>query len=248
MRRDRRRYAVAVTEEHATEAEEEYLQSLFWLHEAGLPMTGANLARAMQLSAPTVHEMIGRLERDGYVDRDADKTIRFTEPGREYAEHVVSRHRLIERFLTDVVGVPWDDVHEEAERLEHAMSPRFEAYVRSSVDEATTCPHGHPIIPGRRIEGVPLADVEEGAKVTILRFENEAEDLLHYLKAAGLEPGLEGAVARADDEEVVVSDNGAEHAVTASVAETVSVIADPSPPPRTALPDQLVLGRDRYGR
>jgi DtxR family transcriptional regulator, Mn-dependent transcriptional regulator len=237
-----------MSDEHATDAEEEYLQVLFWLFEAQLPMTAANVARAMQLSAPTVHEMVGRLERDGYITRDTDKSIGFTEDGREHAEQIVSRHRLIERFLTDVVGVPWDDVHEEAEKLEHAMSPRFEAYVRSSVADATTCPHGHPIIPGRRIEGVPLADVEEGAKVTILRFENEAEDLLHYLKAAGLEPGLEGTVARVDDEEVVVSDNGAEHAVTASVAETVSVIADPSPPPRTALPDQLVLGRDRYGR
>jgi DtxR family Mn-dependent transcriptional regulator len=237
-----------MTEDHATEAEEEYLQVLFWLHEAQLPMTAANVARAMQLSAPTVHEMVGRLVGDGYVTRDEDKTIRFTEHGREHAEQIVSRHRLIERFLTDVVGVPWDDVHEEAEKLEHAMSPRFEAYVQAAVGDAKTCPHGHPIEPGTRIEGVPLADVEEGAKVTILRFENEAEDLLHYLKAAGLEPGLEGTVARTGDEDVVVSDGGGEHTVTTSVAETVSVLADPSPPPRTALPEQLVLGRDRYGR
>jgi DtxR family Mn-dependent transcriptional regulator len=237
-----------MSEEHATEAEEEYLQSLFWLHEAALPMTGANLARAMQLSPPTVHEMLGRLERDGYVSRDADKTIAFTEHGRQHAEHIVSRHRLIERFLTDVVGVPWDDVHEEAEHLEHGMSPRFEAYVRSAVGDAKTCPHGHPIVPGQRIEGVPLADVEAGARVTILRFENEAEDLLHYLKAAGLEPGLEGVVERAGDGEVVVRSHGRESAVTASVAETVSVLADPSPPVRTALPEQLVLGKDRYGR
>jgi DtxR family Mn-dependent transcriptional regulator len=238
----------AMSEARATEAEEEYLQTLFWLHEAGLPMTAANVARAMQLSAPTVHEMVGRLEREGYITRDEDKTIGFTEHGREHAEQIVSRHRLIERFLTDVVGVPWDDVHEEAERLEHAMSPRFEAYVRSSVGNAKTCPHGHPIVPGQRIEGVPLADVEPGAQVRILRFENEAEDLLHYLKSVGLEPGLEGKVARADDEEVVVTANGDEHPVTASVAETVSVLADPSPPARTALPEQLVLGRDRYGR
>jgi DtxR family transcriptional regulator, Mn-dependent transcriptional regulator len=238
----------SMSEEHATEAEEEYLQSLFWLHEAGLPMTGANLSRAMQLSAPTVHEMLGRLERDGYVCRDADKTIRFTEDGRQHAEHIVSRHRLIERFLTDVVGVPWDDVHEEAEHLEHAMSPRFEAYVRAAVGDAKTCPHGHPIVPARRIEGVPLADVETGAQVRVLRFENEAEDLLHYLKDAGLEPGMQGVVERADGDEVVVSADGRSCTVTASVAETVSVLADPSPPARTALPEQLVLSKDRYGR
>jgi DtxR family Mn-dependent transcriptional regulator len=237
-----------MTEHEATEAEEEYLQTLFWLHEAGLPMTAANVARAMQLSAPTVHEMIGRLEGDGYITRDTDKAIHFTEHGREHAQSIVSRHRLIERFLTDVVGVPWDDVHEEAEHLEHAMSPRFEAYVRAAVGDAKTCPHGHPIVAGTRIEGVPLADVQEGAKVQVLRFENEAEDLLHYLKAAQLEPGLEGTVTARGADEVVVEADGVRCEVTRSVAETVSVIADPSPPPRTALPDQLVLGKERYGR
>ena len=146
------------------------------------------------------------------------------------------------------MGVPWDDVHEEAERLEHAMSPRFEAYVKAAVGDAATCPHGHPIRPGRRIEGVPLADVEPGAAVTILRFENEAEDLLHYLKDAGLEPGLKGTLRSSDDEHVVVADGDAEIEITRSVAETVSVTADPSPPPRTALPEQLVLAKERYGR
>src|SRR5438067_1071309 len=87
-----------------------------------------------------------------------------------------------------------------------------------------------------------------GAKVTILRLENEAEDLLHYLKAAGIEPGLAGEVASNDGETVSVRADAAMATVTASVAETVSVLADPSPPPRTALPEQLVLGRERYGR
>jgi DtxR family Mn-dependent transcriptional regulator len=234
--------------EHATEAEEEYLQSIFWLQEAGLPMTAANLARAMQLSAPTVHEMLGRLEKDGYVTRGEDRVVAFTEEGRGHAEEITSRHRLIERFLTDVVGVPWDDVHEEAERMEHAMSPRFEAYVRSAIGDATTCPHGHPIKVGERIVGVPLADCEIGAKVTVLRLENEAEDLLHYLKRAGIEPGLEGTLSAADADEVTVAAADGGHTITRSVAETVAVLADPSPPPRTAVPGQLVLGKDRYGR
>jgi DtxR family Mn-dependent transcriptional regulator len=234
--------------EHATIAEEEYLQTLFWLYEAGLPMTGANVARAMQLSAPTVHEMIGRLERDGYITRAADKTISFTDSGRQHAEGIVSRHRLIERFLTDVLGIPWDEVHEEAERLEHAMSPVLEERMLAAIGDAKTCPHGHPISAGDRIEGVPLADVEPGAKVMILRFENEAEDLLHYLRRSGLEPGLEGTLAEKNGEEVIVDADGRRLSVTASVAETVSVTADPSPPPRTALPEQLVLSKDRYGR
>jgi DtxR family transcriptional regulator, iron-dependent repressor len=237
-----------VASQHATTAEEEYLESLFWLFEAGLPMTGANLAKAMQLSAPTVHEMLGRLERDGYIVRDSGRAIDFTPEGRQHAEHIVSRHRMIERFLTDVVGVPWDDVHEEAEKLQHAMTPRFEAYVRASVGDAKTCPHGHPIRVGERIDGVPLADCATGSKATILRLENEAEDLLHYLKDAGIEPGLEGRVTANDGEFVTVAGEGWSATVTMSVAETVSVLADPSPPARIALPEQLVLGRERYGR
>jgi DtxR family transcriptional regulator, Mn-dependent transcriptional regulator len=234
--------------DHATVAEEEYLQTLFWLQEAGLPMTGANVARAMQLSPPTVHEMIGRLERDGYITRAGDKTISFTDTGAEHAEGVVRRHRLIERFLTDVLGIPWDEVHEEAERLEHAMSPVLEERMLAAIGDAKTCPHGHPIVAGTRIEGVPLADVEPGASVQVLRLENEAEDLLHYLKDQGLEPGMSATVREDDGDDVVLDAGGTEVRVLRTVAETVSVVADPSPPPRVALPEQLVLARDRYGR
>jgi DtxR family transcriptional regulator, Mn-dependent transcriptional regulator len=237
-----------MSHDHATVAEEEYLQTIFWLQEAGLPMTGANVARAMQLSAPTVHEMIGRLERDGYVTRGADKALAFTDNGREHAEGIVRRHRLIERFLTDVLGIPWDEVHEEAERLEHAMSPVLEGRMLAAIGDAKTCPHGHPIHVGERIVGVPLADVEQGAKVRILRFENEAEDLLHYLKDSGVEPGLDGELTEAGEDHIIVTLEGRPCEVSRSVAETVSVVADPSPPPRTALPEQLVLSKDRYGR
>jgi DtxR family Mn-dependent transcriptional regulator len=235
---------------HATVAEEEYLQTLFWLHEAGLSMTGANVARAMQLSPPTVHEMVGRLERDGYITRGDDKTISFTPSGQEHAEGIVRRHRLIERFLTDVLGIPWDEVHEEAERLEHAMSPVLEERMLAAIGDAKTCPHGHPIGAGTRIQGVPLADVTEGASIKVLRFENEAEELLHYLKTTGIEPGVEGTVetAGSDGGEVVVRAGDRTLTVDGTVAETVSVVADPSPPPRVALPEQLVLSRDRYGR
>ncbi len=233
----------------ATVAEEEYLQTIFWLMEAGLPITGANIARAMQLSPPTVHEMIKRLERDGYVTRSDDKMLHLTEDGRAEAEQITRRHRMIERFLTDVLKIPWDEVHEEAERLEHAMSPVLEERMRAAIGEATTCPHGHPIS-GVREQGAPLADVDVGAEVRILRFENEAESLLHYLKDIGLEPGLKGKVTSSETDAVVVTadDDGKAIEVQRTVAETVTVRADPAPPPRAALPEQLVIAADRYGR
>jgi DtxR family Mn-dependent transcriptional regulator len=232
----------------ATVAEEEYLQIMFWLEEAGLPINGANIARAMQLSPPTVHEMIGRLEGDGYVERADDKSLTFTDKGRGEAEAISRRHRLIERFLTDVLGIPWDEVHEEAERIEHAMSPVLEERMRAAIGDATTCPHGHPIVEGIREQGSLLADVEVGAAVTVLRFENEAEELLHYLKAAGIDPGLEGKVESSDGERVTIASADGVHEVSRSVAETVSVRADPAPPARATIPEQLVLSSDRYGR
>ena len=237
-----------MTAAQATVAEEEYLQMMFWLEEAGLPITGANIARAMQLSPPTVHEMIGRLADDGYVARADDKSLAFTGKGRSEAEAITRRHRLIERFLTDVLGIPWDEVHEEAERLEHAMSPVLEERMLAAIGDAKTCPHGHPIVEGAREQGVLLADVEPGASVRVLRFENEAEEILHYLKDAGLRPQLEGTLESSGDEEVVLASEDGKHAISKSVAETVSVRADPAPEPRPPLPEQLVISSDRYGR
>ena len=238
-----------MSHDHATVAEEEYLQTIFWLQEAGLPMTGANVARAMQLSAPTVHEMIGRLERDGYVTRGADKALAFTDNGREHAEGIVRRHRLIERFLTDVLE------HPVGRGARGGRAARARDVARAGVAHAGRHRRrqdlsARPSDPRRRarIVGVPLADVEEGASVRILRFENEAEDLLHYLKDSGIEPGLEGTLTEHDDEHVIVTLDGRPCEVSRSVAETVSVVADPSPEPRTALPEQLVLSKDRYGR
>src|ERR671928_1311989 len=137
--------------------------------------------------------------------RAGDKTISFTGVGREHAEQIVRRHRLIERFLTDVLGIPWDEVHEEAERLEHAMSPVLEQRMLAAIGDAKTCPHGHPLVEGVREQGALLADVEPGASVHVLRFENEAEELLHYLKQAGLRPGLDGTIESSGGEEVVIA-------------------------------------------
>ena len=144
--------------------------------------------------------------------------------------------------------MPWDEVHEEAERLEHAMSPVLEERMLAAIGDAKTCPHGHPLVEGAREPGVLLADVEPGASVHVLRFENEAEELLHYLKDSGLHPGLEGELESSGDDEIVVASGDDRHSVSRSVAETVSVRADPAPPPRAPLPEALELSSDRYGR
>ena len=232
-----------MSQENATVAEQEYLEIMFWLEEAGLPMTGANIARAMQLSPPTVHEMIGRLIDDGYVERNADKSLAFTESGREHASHIVRRHRMIERFLTDVLGIPWDEVHEEAERIEHAMSPVLEERMRAAIGDATTCPHGHPIVEGVREQGSLLADVEVGADVASCASRTRPRSCSTTSRTPASSPGLEGKVESSDDDGVTIASADGAHEVTRSVAETVSVRADPAPPPRAAIPEQLVLSQ-----
>jgi DtxR family Mn-dependent transcriptional regulator len=128
------------------------------------------------------------------------------------------------------------------------MSPVLEKRMLAAIGDAKTCPHGHPLVEGVREQGALLADVEPGAAVHVLRFENEAEELLHYLKQAGMRPGLDGTLERSAADEVVLSSADGSHVVSRSVAETVSVRADPSPPPRAPLPEQLELSSDRYGR
>ena len=110
------------------------------------------------------------------------------------------------------------------------MSPVLEERMLAAIGDAKTCPHGHPIVAGTRIQGVPLADVEEGASIKVLRFENEAEELLHYLKVTGIEPGLEGTIGAPEDGDVTVRAGSRTIMVDGTVAETVSVVADPRRP------------------
>ena len=128
------------------------------------------------------------------------------------------------------------------------MSPTLEERMLAAIGDAKTCPHGHPIVEGAREEGALLADVEAGASVLVLRFENEAEELLHYLKESGLYPGLEATLEDSGDDEIVIRAGDDRLSVSRSVAETVSVRADPAPEPRAPLPEALVLSSDRYGR
>jgi len=171
-----------------TPAIQEYLESLYWLGEAGIDRTPTNLARAMQVSPPSVTEMVRRLEVEGLVARGPGKRISLTAEGERVASHVVSRHRLVEAFLVKVMGISWDEVHEEAEAFEMGVTPALEARMLSMIGEARTCPHGHPIGDYPREPGVPLTGVPTGSQVRVLRFENEDHDLLRMFRRAGVEP------------------------------------------------------------
>jgi DtxR family Mn-dependent transcriptional regulator len=207
-----------------TPAEQEYLETLLRLRETDQPLTAANVSRSLGLSAPTVHEMVKRLETAQLIVRDPQKRISFTDQGLEIAREVTSRHRLVERFLVDVLGIPWYAVHEEAETIDRYASPDVIAGMRAQIRSATTCPHGHPILAGNRMMcGVRLADAPVGSQITILRFEHEDPQLLRRLHDAGVRLGLSATVETRDDERIVLRHVEGTTEVEAAGADTISV-------------------------
>src|SRR3954447_7361709 len=149
-------------------AVEEYLETIYELEEAGIVPMRARIVERLGVSAPAVSETVKRLERKGDLTLDAAKAMVLTESGRKYATDMVRRHRLAERLLVDVLHVPWHQVHEEACRLEHAISDNLERHLVALLDDPATCPHGNPI-PGSAREvpagaTVPLAAAAEGAR------------------------------------------------------------------------------------
>jgi DtxR family transcriptional regulator, iron-dependent repressor len=218
--------------ETLSEATQEYLESIFWLYESGIDRTQANLARALQVSQPSASEMLRRLADDGLVRRDEHKLIQFTDRGREVAARIVARHRTVEAYLVKVMGIPWDEVHEEAHAMEHSISPRLEAKMLEMIGEVRTCPHGHPIGDYPREPGEAIPAVPVGSELVVLRLENEAEEMLRYLKERGLEPGRRYRVTgrRGHGDEAVTeladAEAGTSHEVDDRLARTVSVIVE----------------------
>lgn len=177
-----------------TNKERDYLEVIYYLAQQGEPVIAAHIARWLNLQPPTVSHALQEMEKKGYITRDERNEISLTAAGFEQAEEIVRRHRLLERFLADVVGVPWHMLHEEAARLEHALSPTLEERIETLVGAANSCPHGNPI-PGSAVDQssiIRLDTVPVGTLFTIRRVEEEAEektDLLRYLEANRLLPG-----------------------------------------------------------
>jgi|YNPNPStandDraft_1061719.scaffolds.fasta_scaffold112037_1 DtxR family Mn-dependent transcriptional regulator len=174
---------------------EEYLEAIYRLEGAaeGGMVPLSTLAEHLAVSAVSANQMVRRLEERGLLTYIPYRGVALSEDGRAKAAGLIRRHRLWERFLADVLGLPWDQVHEEACRLEHATSPLVEAHLARFLEEPQTCPHGHPV-PSE--DGATLAqgrlslmDVEPGEQVRVLSVPERDPDLLRYLGQMGLEPG-----------------------------------------------------------
>lgn len=177
-----------------TEKMREYLEVIYYLSARREPVIGARLAEWMRVTAPTVTNIVQRMEEQGYITRDGRGEISLTDEGFALAEAMVKRHRILERFLVDIMGVPWHLIHEEAVRLEHALSPTMEARIEALVGRSTTCPHGNPI-PGSGtsyVGNVRLDQAAVGQQIVLRRIVEEAEedsDLMRYFQSNHLIPG-----------------------------------------------------------
>jgi DtxR family transcriptional regulator, Mn-dependent transcriptional regulator len=185
---------------------EEYLETMLGLDEEGVPVIQARIAERLGRSAPSVSEMLDRLREEGYVDREG-RRLSLTPSGRALAEKVVRKHRLAERLLVDVIGLEWHKVHREAGRWEHVISDDVEARLVEILGDPATCPHGNPIpgshSPTPAAATRPLAEVDEGEEVRLLRVSEEVElnlGSLTLLDEGGFIPGVVARIGGRDGE------------------------------------------------
>jgi DtxR family transcriptional regulator, Mn-dependent transcriptional regulator len=180
---------------------EEYCEAIFELREDDVDVIQARIADRLMVSRPAVSEMIKRLESDGLVAIDHN-AITLTTDGDRLAQRVVRRHRLAERFLTDILGLSWADAHKEAGKWEHVISTPVEQAIVRVLGDPTTCPHGNPI-PGADYvapDTRPLSEIAVGSGFTVTRIPEELEfapGLLEFLEEADVVPGRSGRMTAA---------------------------------------------------
>lgn len=180
--------------ERPSETIEDYLQLIYTMRREGTPVIAARVKERKGVSAPTAWATLKRMERDGLVTLDADHHIELSPEGQERAESIIRRHMLAERLLTDILKLDWADVHDEAHRVEHAISPLIERQILTILNNPETCPHGNPI-PGlasaEPSRAFPLRQAREGAVLVVNNIAEHAEDdasLMHYLERNHLIP------------------------------------------------------------
>jgi DtxR family transcriptional regulator, Mn-dependent transcriptional regulator len=227
-----------------TPAIQDYLGAIYDLAGSNQPVIGARLARHMHLSAPSITEALRRMQREGYVKVADKKEIRLTTKGLDIAKTMARRHRLLERWLTDVLGLDWSRAHDEAHRLEHALSPVVEERLAEMLGMPSTCPHGNPI-PGmpqpEAHNPIPLSQATKGQALVVERITEEAEadrQLLHFLWESGVRPGAKLTVTEVAPYAGTISVLLNEKSVTMGFAAAHKIwVYDPqqlSPPRRAA--------------
>jgi DtxR family transcriptional regulator, iron-dependent repressor len=211
-------------------AVEDYLETIYELEESGIPPMRARLVERLGVSAPTVSETVARLEREGLLELDERKLLRLTERGRHAATGVMRRHRLAERLLVDLLNVPWHQVHEEAHRLEHAISETLEPYLVKALGDPGSCPHGNPIPGSVNVvditQQIALTEAAVGRRVVVRRIDEALEaqpSVMRGLEEDCLTPGSPAEVIASGSETLRLRTEAGERALPAGVAAKVYV-------------------------
>ena len=213
-----------------SQSTEEYLEALFKLARTDEGVSVGRLATELKVAPSSVSQMLVRLAEEGLVARDEEGLPVLTEKGEHEGGILVRRHRLSERFLSDMLDLPWDQVHQEACRMEHALSPAVEARLADRLGNPATCPHGHPIPDADgRLSDVPvrtLGDLRAGERGVIAYVAEDRPELLRYLCSLGLVPEAEVCVQSIAPfgGPHLIRVGGSEYAVGREVADRVFVV------------------------
>lgn len=191
-----------------TISKEDYLKAILEAESEGQTVISSTLAHWLSVSPPAVTMALKRLKRDGYVDVKSDGVLRLTPKGKETAYRTARRHHLIERMLSEMFGMDWYRVHDEAERLEHAVSPAFEAKLIQKLGEKGTCPHGNAVLPEspadlKKRGLVPLYEAAEGTDYSVASLYERDPKLLVFLHSLGIGPGARVKIAARNYDQTV---------------------------------------------
>jgi DtxR family Mn-dependent transcriptional regulator len=173
---------------------EDYLEEIKRLEEDGDRITATVIARTLDVSLPSASEMLKRLASEGYLTREKAGNILLTPDGRRLAHTMLRRHRLVECLLVQKLGMSWFEVHGEAHKIEHAISPRVEEAMAKALDYPDYCPHGHPICPIDLRQLRRLSELEPGESGVVAQISEVQEEVLPYLDQLGIRPGIELSV------------------------------------------------------
>jgi DtxR family Mn-dependent transcriptional regulator len=212
-----------------TRAQEDYLKALYHLHGDQRPVPTRALAQRLGISSPSVSEMVTRLTAQGLVEHDRYKGQQLTREGRKVALELVRHHRLLEMFLVQVLGYSWDEVHDEAERLEHVISERMEQRIFDLLGRPELDPHGHAIPSAsgkvRSLSERPLSECRAGEKVVVQGVSDEDAARLRELERRGLMPGTHLEVVSVSEYEspIVVRIKGRRLSVPLGLARAIFV-------------------------
>ena len=215
--------------EDLTAPVEDYLKAIYDIELSGAAAATNDIAHRLEIAPASVSGMVRRLAEQGLLAYERYRGVRLTDAGRRAALRTIRRHRVIEAYLVKALGYPWDQVHPEAERLEHAASDELIDRMAAAIGEPLTDPHGAPI-PTRdgfidETRHHSLADVASGVRARIVRVGDENDEMLRYLDSLGIRPGV--LVTLGDrapfDGPLTVRIGGAQHQIGHSLASKILV-------------------------